>query len=368
MPEDQRLIKDRGSIVFARPTESFLKVKASTHGHASPACCLEGCFAALLGHPGNPSDHHFEKKPLGPLPKPSDWSDVPADKKYGTRVNVGSAQKEGVSGWENQDAALACIPFGSSGQAGTNPLFLLAVFDGHGRYGHEVSRCCTQRLPGHLSMQPEHPSKNPGKALEMALKSTDADVYTSLGEDVEYSGSTAAVVLLDPKGKHITIANVGDSRVVLGHCSAAGVWSAIALTSDLKPDIAEERERIELSGGVVATMQEDGRDVGPPRVWDSVGLEKPGLACSRSLGDGCARTLGVIPNPVISSHRLQHEDKFLLIATDGLWDALGNDQAVQLASRFIAVPDAANKALIEAVRRAEGGSLVDDTTVVFVVF
>merc|ERR1740138_2025151 len=104
------------------------------------------------------------------------------------------------------------------------------------------------------------------------------------------------------------------------------------------------------------------------RVWDSVACEKPGLATSRSFGDGCARSIGVTSKPVVTHHKLQAEDRFMLIATDGLWDSLPNEEAVRIAAKFIHLPHVACKALVEAVRRTEGGALVDDTTVVLVVF
>ncbi|CAE8631042.1 unnamed protein product, partial [Polarella glacialis] len=103
-------------------------------------------------------------------------------------------------------------------------------------------------------------------------------------------------------------------------------------------------------------------------VWDGPGLEKPGLAVSRSLGDGAARDLGVIAEPVVTSHKLRPEDQFLLIATDGLWDSVSNEEAVRIVAKFIHMPKVALKALTETVRRIEGNELVDDTTMLLVVF
>jgi len=194
-----------------------------------------------------------------------------------------------------------------------------------------------------------------------------------MGHDVEYSGSTGVVVLYDEGKKILNVGNVGDSRAILGQCSEdarSPRWSALPLSTDLKPDLPEERERIELSGGVVAQFKDDdtAEEAGPYRVWDDIRQEKPGLAVSRSLGDGASRILGVIAEPVVTSHQLGPQDRFMVLASDGLWDSVSNDEVVRVVAKFLHMPSVALKALTEAVRREEGDCLVDDTTIVLVIF
>lgn len=57
------------------------------------------------------------------------------------------------------------------------------------------------------------------------------------------------------------------------------------------------------------------------RVYSKKG-EWPGLAMSRSIGDEVAKKLGVIAEPEISQVKLTHKDKFILIASDGVWEFL----------------------------------------------
>ncbi|CAE7243641.1 unnamed protein product [Symbiodinium pilosum] len=356
---------NRASVLFGRP--SFRKPKPA---EPEPSC-LDGCFARFLGYPsGNTKTAavtYSERKALTSLPAPREWAELPAEKRGGIQVEVCSHAKE-LKGWINQDAALAVLPAGCSATADSGPLFLLGVFDGHGRLGHEASETAARRMPGHLSSQQTHPSQNPAKALEDAFRSTDDDIYAKMGADVEYSGSTGVVVLLDRGQNLLTVANVGDSRAVLGRL-VGSTWQAMPLTTDLKPEMPEERERIELSGGVVCQYRDTaGEEAGPFRVWDGPCCEKPGLAVSRSLGDGAARALGVIAAPVVTKHKLQGQDKFLIIATDGLWDSVDNEEAVRIVAKFQSMPSIALKALTEAVRRAEGDELVDDTTILLVHF
>merc|ERR1719221_288905 len=164
---------------------------------------------------------------------------------------------------------------------------------------------------------------------------------------------------MDPGKGLLYIGNVGDSRAVLGRYGADHAKvEALALTEDLKPATPKERERIEQSGGVVLPMRIDNQDMGVDRVWDSRRRERPGLAVSRSLGDGAARRLGVIPNPVITMHKVDRgADRFVLLASDGLWDSLSNHDAVRVAAKSLqrGLPRDAVQELEEAVRRAEGG-------------
>eukprot|EP00429_Kryptoperidinium_foliaceum_P091674 CAMPEP_0176200134 /NCGR_PEP_ID=MMETSP0121_2-20121125/8906_1 /TAXON_ID=160619 /ORGANISM="Kryptoperidinium foliaceum, Strain CCMP 1326" /LENGTH=380 /DNA_ID=CAMNT_0017538995 /DNA_START=1 /DNA_END=1143 /DNA_ORIENTATION=- len=380
MPSADDKFRKRASVMFGRPSQKVaLKQKA-----AGPCSCLSGCFGMLMGFPAPPAASSHEAlapKPLEPLVPCIPWADLSAERRVGVaHVEVGSGAKEGSPGWVNQDATAACVAQGNgelggdlaAGSKNDSALFF-CVFDGHGRAGHEVAAICSDRLPAHLAAVSGGPLSAPQKAIEAAFRKTDSDIYQALGGRVEYAGSTGVAVVMDPVKRVLHVGNVGDSRAVLGTHSTkdASGWQAVALTSDLKPDLPAEQERIELSGGVVMALQGDnGEDVGPMRVWDSAARDRPGLAVSRSLGDGAARALGVIAEPVITVHQLRPEDRFMLIATDGLWDSLGNDQAVRIAATYIErnLQHVAVKALLETVRREEGGQLVDDTTVILVTF
>mmetsp|Transcript_30204 Transcript_30204/g.76389 ORF Transcript_30204/g.76389 Transcript_30204/m.76389 type:complete len:382 (+) Transcript_30204:109-1254(+) len=378
--QDQKF-RERASVMFGRPSMR----KAPRAGAGGLCSCFDGCFSALMGFPADQvagGVTYADPQPLEPMETCIPWAELGPERKAGVKhVEVGSGAKECAVGWVNQDATTACAPPGngeatgdfSAGTTHDGSLFF-CVFDGHGKLGHEVAAVAAERLPAHLAAQPGGPLAAPKKSIEAAFRKTDDDIYQSLGPRVEYSGSTGVAVVMDPISRVLHVGNVGDSRAVLGQYSPDGRsprWNARALTTDLKPDLPDERERIELSGGTVMALEgDDGTDVGPARVWDSVAREKPGLAVSRSLGDGASRCLGVIAEPVVTMHQLQPMDRFLLIATDGLWDSLGNEQAVRITSRYLErnLPHVAIKALIEAVRREEGGQLVDDTTIILVVF
>ena len=74
--------------------------------------------------------------------------------------------------------------------------------------------------------------------------------------------------------------------------------NVVQLSRDHKPEIPHEKERIMKHGGRVEKYSENGVKYGPFRVW--VKNEPfPGLAMSRSIGDLCATSVGVTPEPGI---------------------------------------------------------------------
>lgn len=66
--------------------------------------------------------------------------------------------------------------------------------------------------------------------------------------DVRYSGTTCVTVQLT--GHKIICANSGDSRAILC-CNDGKKWKVVPLSRDHKPEIPEEKERIESMNGRV---------------------------------------------------------------------------------------------------------------------
>lgn len=111
-------------------------------------------------------------------------------------------------------------------------------------------------------------------------------------------------------------------------------WVATSLTIDDKPNREDEQARIQVRGGRVEPFREiSGAPIGPHRVWlKSENI--PGLAMSRSIGDFVAQTVGVIPEPEFYEKTLTHHDKFLILASDGVWEFITNEQAVKMVVPF----------------------------------
>jgi protein phosphatase 2C family protein 2/3 len=122
------------------------------------------------------------------------------------------------------------------------------------------------------------------------------------------SGSTALVAMF--RGRDVILANVGDCRGII---SRDGL--AIQLTKDHKPGFVEEKARISHMGGRI----EYDRNIDAHRIQ--------GMSVSRSFGD--LDVTYVSDNPDIHRFKLQNDDAFVVLASDGLWDALTNQQVVE---------------------------------------
>jgi serine/threonine protein phosphatase PrpC len=141
--------------------------------------------------------------------------------------------------------------------------------------------------------------------------------------DVNLSGSTAVTTLI--RENKLICANLGDPGAVIGRLHG-NQWEAIPQTIDHKPTDPSEHARVTKAGGVISPVKNyAGESIGPPRVWVKNSYPPtPGLAMTRSLGDLVGSWAGVIATPEITEHTLTPDDKFVILASDGVWEFLSN--------------------------------------------
>ena len=167
-----------------------------------------------------------------------------------------------------------------------------------------------------------------------------ADCFQKTNEDIlerdfniSFSGSTVCNVFL--LGNDLFCANVGDSRCVIGRFDKEKrVIVPLQISRDHKPDDADEKARILKNCGRVDRFKtEDNQSYGPARVWLQ-DEDIPGLAMSRSIGDTVAAKVGVTYMPEIHKLSLSKNDRFIIIASDGLWEFITNQHAVEIVSKY----------------------------------
>ena len=199
------------------------------------------------------------------------------------------------------------------------------------------------------------------KNLKESLNKIDNDLLKSKQSfDTEKSGSTACLGIL--YNKNLFLANIGDSRAILCSCTNTinnnipqSIWKSSQLTKDHKPKDKHEYKRIIASGGTVSRMiniEKNNEEIGPYRVWDKTQDKGPGLAMSRSIGDGQAKTLGVLAEPDIFEYTLNEGDKFIICASDGIWEYLSNDDAMNIVKEVYEREGKAEEACEVLVRKA----------------
>mmetsp|Transcript_36196 Transcript_36196/g.63494 ORF Transcript_36196/g.63494 Transcript_36196/m.63494 type:complete len:205 (+) Transcript_36196:525-1139(+) len=151
-----------------------------------------------------------------------------------------------------------------------------------------------------------------------------------------YAGTTACALLL--RNNKLYISNCGDSRAVLARCTDPKTTqkhktlTTIPLSTDQNPDSPGEQERILTAGGYVSPPPEPGLSA---RVWLDAQNTQIGLAMARSMGDHAVKGVGVIAEPVVETHVLEEEDEFVILATDGVWEFISSEDAVEIVGRHL---------------------------------
>ncbi|XP_028091431.1 probable protein phosphatase 2C 13 [Camellia sinensis] len=157
-----------------------------------------------------------------------------------------------------------------------------------------------------------------------------------------YCGTTAITALI--LGRHLMVANAGDCRAVL---CRKGV--AVQMSHDHRPSYPPERKRVEELGGYIK--------------YDCLNGD---LAVTRALGDWyMKRPLGsaspLTAEPEVQQRMLTEDDEFLIVACDGIWDVMSNDEAVNLVRLALECHDdpkrCAKKLVNEALRRSKDDNL-----------
>ncbi|KAL6839820.1 hypothetical protein ACP4OV_029630 [Aristida adscensionis] len=216
------------------------------------------------------------------------------------------------------------------------PAHLFGVYDGHG--GSEVASYCGDRIHVVLKELLARAARGLGESGELDIKdiwekvfgdcfqrvddevSGEASRLSNVADELQCKpvadanvGSTAVVAVVC--SSHVILANCGDSRVVLCRGKVP-----MAMSIDHKPDRIDECARIEAAGGKVIC-------------WN--GHRVSGiLAMSRSIGDRCVKPF-LISKPEVTIVPRAKDDDCLILASDGLWDVMSNEEACKVARQQI---------------------------------
>ncbi|XP_041017506.1 probable protein phosphatase 2C 10 isoform X2 [Juglans microcarpa x Juglans regia] len=204
-------------------------------------------------------------------------------------------------------------------------LGLFAIYDGH--LGDTIPAYLQKNLFSNILKEEEF-WVDPQRSIIKAYEKTDQAIL-SHSSDLGRGGSTAVTAILI-NGQKLWIANVGDSRAVL---SRGG--QAIQMTIDHEPNT--ERGSIENKGGFVSNMPGD-----VPRVNGQ-------LAVSRAFGDKSLKS-HLRSDPDIQNATIENTE-ILILASDGLWKVMANQEAVDIARKIKDPQKAAKQLTTEALKR-----------------
>ncbi|XP_042491582.1 probable protein phosphatase 2C 10 isoform X2 [Macadamia integrifolia] len=205
-------------------------------------------------------------------------------------------------------------------------LGLFAIYDGH--LGDSVPAYLQKHLFPNILKEEEFWT-DPNRSISKAYERTDQAIL-SHSPDLGRGGSTAVTAIVI-NGRKLWVANLGDSRAVL---SREG--QAIQMSTDHEP--STERGSIENRGGFVSNMPGD-----VPRVNGQ-------LAVSRAFGDKSLKS-HLRSDPDVQNAEIDSNTDLLILASDGLWKVMGNQEAVDIARKIKDPQRAAKQLTAEAVNR-----------------
>lgn len=155
------------------------------------------------------------------------------------------------------------------------------------------------------------------------------DAWLKLASHNGYDDGSTAVCSLVVNNK-LYVASVGDSRAVLSHNGRA-----VDMTQDHKPSRPDEKHRIESLGGRIIHYG----------TWRVEGV----LAVTRAFGDRRLKKY-VSAVPEIQSRELTADDDWLVLASDGVWDVLSSQAAVDMANHINNAQEAAKAITMHAYK------------------
>lgn len=202
-----------------------------------------------------------------------------------------------------------------------------AIYDGHG--GKSAADWCGTNLHRVLIENWERdPSGSMPQLLDRTFMECDEQLDPAHGI---FSGCTAIVSIIVPHEQNSGIrtlysANVGDARAVL--CRRG---KAIRLSFDHQAKVPEEKQRIKECGGIVINDRVNGT-----------------LAVTRALGDASMKEF-ITGHPFTTETRLlpPEDDKFLILACDGLWDVCTDQEACDYIQNDLDDPQRCSELLVD---------------------
>ena len=278
-------------------------------------------------------------------------------------IKIGSCTKAGCSGpgivKTNQDAYFIKEDFLKNSNN-----IIAGVCDGHGHKGELISNYAVNKLPQYIT-------DINNDSIINEFKKINQEIYSNSNMESDMAGTTVVSVILTPE--KMMCVNLGDSRAAIFKYEN-GLYYCKNLSRDHKPNEPDENKRIiNNNGRIKKCFDEDIKKfVGPDRVWLK-NKEEPGLAMSRSLGDKIAHTIGVSDEPEIKCYDYDGTEKFIIIASDGIWEYVHGDECIKVIKSFYEdnkdVEEAAFAMVKEAFRKWKRKEVaIDDITVIIIFF
>lgn len=252
--------------------------------------------------------------------------------KQNIKVNYGMATAQNKRDYQEDRFAYAKINNGD----------FFGVYDGHG--GDKTSSFLGTNFHKYFITCLENKTLADKKTFECAYENAENHVLKNF-ED----GATSVTAYIN--NNTLQCAWTGDSRLVLEKNGSVDF-----VTQDHKPDNQNELDRIKKAGGTIVNQG----------VW-----RVNGLAISRSIGDRPLKEMGkgqIIAIPEYTQVQLSSDNHFLIIASDGLWDVIDSQEAIDTVKTKLSTRSNLNAIARDLQNEAIARGSQDNITVCVVTF
>lgn len=236
-------------------------------------------------------------------------------------------------------------------KAHLHSMSIAGVFDGHS--GSKCSQYLLEKFANMLVSKKELYIKGKQQqAFTQTCLEIDDKVCAHLAKTNNSSGSTGVVLLYDGRSRVLTVANVGDSMCVISRGGKAVRFHRTHRIGDEEDEVS----RVKKAGGSVLNKRVNGL-----------------LAISRAYGDTQFKSADKASSPVIATPDVVSEvitpmTEFAIAATDGLWDVIEPQAAVNFVKRKLLKKQDSTSIVQDLVKDALDRGSVDNVTAVIVMF
>lgn len=283
---------------------------------------------------------------------------------YCQNLTLCNRNNDGIEGI-NQDSFLQLLSIN-----GNKKFHLFGVMDGHGINGHIISKYVSRFIGEYITSEKNKKLFNKYKSNEeiynlltrnkyLYINKLISECNNSLVNNNEYecnlSGSTCLLIFII--GNNLICANIGNSRAILLEKT-----ELLQLSIDQTLSDPEEIKRILQKGGKVKQIN------------NKIYLENYNnndFKISRSIGDKKLKNIGIIYEPVITEYTLNRKSRFIIMGTQGLWNALSNEKAAIQVNKSIKLNNPLDSCRLLVKKAKEimnkASSYIDDITVITII-
>ena len=282
---------------------------------------------------------------------------------YCQNITICNRNNDGIEGI-NQDSFLQLLSIN-----GNKQFHLFGVMDGHGNNGHIISKYISRFIGEYITSEKNKKlfykksneqiykllTKNKYFFINKLISECNNSLVNNTDYECNLSGSTCLLIFIIEN--NLICANIGNSRAILLEKT-----ELLQLSIDQTLSDPEEIKRILKKGGKI-------KQINKKIILENANNND--FEISRSIGDKNLKNIGIIYEPVITEYTLNRKSRFIIMGTQGLWNALSNEKAAIQVNKSIKLNNPLDSCRLLVKKAKEilnkSSSHIDDITVITII-